>query len=61
MKLHMQGNLHIEINVLHVLSFVFCTVYTGSFKLKLSSLKKVIKLAKILNKIEKAKKSCLKV
>lgn len=55
----MQRNLHTEINVLHVFSFVFCTIYIGYFNLKLSSLKKVGKLVEILNKIEKAKKSYL--
>lgn len=56
MKLYVQTNLHTEINVLHVLSFVFCIVYIGYFNLKLSSLKKAVHLVKILNKIEKAKK-----
>lgn len=51
MKLYVQRNLHREINVLHVLAFVFCIVYIGYFNLKLSSLKKAVQLVKILNKI----------
>lgn len=59
MKLHVQRNLHTEMNIRHVLSFVFCIAYIGYFNLKLSNRKEVGKLVKILNKIEKAKKSYL--
>lgn len=42
-KLHMQLNLHIEINIFHVLSFLLllftCILYIGYFNLKHSSLK----------------------
>lgn len=55
MKLHMQANLHTEINILHVLSSICCILYVGYFNLKHSSLKgsgKVGKNEKRIRKLE---------